>query len=76
VIAHPDLRQAGTALPGRNRARALAADRHPARDVLFVVALKLLLLGALSQLFFSASHRPRVNADTVARHLLTDGAAR
>ncbi len=56
--------------PRPTRRPAAVAAHHPTRDILYVIVLKLLLLAALSQLFFKPSDRPRINDDSIARHLL------
>ncbi len=45
---------------------------RPLRDVGWAVAVKLALLLLLSQLFFSSSQRPRIDADAVGQHLFTN----
>jgi hypothetical protein len=68
-MMHPvALRRPGAKAPKvRGKAR-------PGRDILWVLALKIVMLAALSQLFFSPSQRPPIDDAGVSRHLF-DGRA-
>jgi hypothetical protein len=47
-----------------------------ARDIVSVLALKLMVLSALYFAFFSADRRPAIDARAVARHLLSSEPSR
>ncbi len=63
----------------RAMVRNIRATRQPAGkltpllEISALVAVKVLLLVALSQLFFSPSRHPRPTPDAVAEHLFSSG---
>jgi hypothetical protein len=42
------------------------------QEISWVIAAKILLLAALFTLFFAPSKRPKIDADAVSRHLLSN----